>query len=324
MSNYSQVTSYTALNALTAHLDAGGSLIYADWSVYLVANHGLLGRLGVSYQSTFNTPLDVQATDENHVCFLWPNAIRDLHWDANPLTRDGQFVATLPGARRLAAFRDHPDSGAIVLDASGRALFNAFQTADYTADDDGDGLRDAVELAQNEIALVGLGAAWLTVAPQTGTVPSGGTQEVTATFDATGLDAGEHRATIIFRSDDPSAPLVLVQATLTVTGTALAAAKHELETALGLQLTNRPNPFNPNTRLQFNLLQGGETEVVIYDARGVLVQRLQAGRLPAGPASLDWNGTDQRGHQVASGVYLYRLYQDGVQLGQGRKMVLVR
>ncbi|MBK7701906.1 MAG: choice-of-anchor D domain-containing protein [bacterium] len=324
VSNYSQVTSYTALNALTAHLDAGGSLIYADWSVYLVANHGLLGRLGVSYQSTFNTPLDVAATDENHVCFQWPHAIRDLHWDANPLTRDGQFVATLPGARRLAAFRDHPDSGAIVLDASGRALFNAFQTADYTADDDGDGLRDAVELAQNEIALVGLRASWLSIAPQTGTVPSGGTQEVTATFDATGADAGEHHATIIFRSDDPAAPLVLIPATMTVTGTALAAAKHELETALGLQLTNRPNPFNPNTRLQFNLLQGGDTEVVIYDSRGVLVQRLRAGRLPAGPASLDWNGTDQRGRQVASGVYLYRLYQDGRQLGQSRKMVLVR
>ncbi len=330
VSNYSQVTSFTALNALTSHLDAGGSLIYADWSVYLVSNHSLMGRLGVSYQSTITTPLDVAAVQEDHACFLWPNAIRNLHWNANPLTRDGQLVATLPGARQLAAFQGFPNSGAIVADATGRAIFNAFQMANYTADDDGDGLRDAIELAENEIALIGLRATWLTVAPQTGTVPSGGTQDVTATFDATGVDAGEHRATIIFRSDDPTAPLVLVPASLTVGNSppalefATADPTRPARPAEGLQLSNQPNPFNPSTRLQFNLQHDGDTEVAIYDSRGILVLRIRAGRLPAGPATLDWNGTDQRGRQVASGVYLYRLYQDGRQLGASRKMVLVR
>ncbi|MBM4131636.1 hypothetical protein FJ250_11525 [bacterium] len=92
----------------------------------------------------------------------------------------------------------------------------------------------------------------------------------------------------------------------------------------GLRLRNQPNPFNPSTDFRFNLAAGGDTRLLIYDARGTLVQEIEAGQLPAGPAQLTWNGVDRRGQVVASGVYLYRLIQDGRQLGGTRKMVLLK
>jgi hypothetical protein len=94
--------------------------------------------------------------------------------------------------------------------------------------------------------------------------------------------------------------------------------------AADLQLHNVPNPFNPGTEFRFNLPQAGQVEVHIYNIRGVRVNRLVAGLLPVGPATLAWNGRDRAGASVASGAYFYRLFLDGQQLGSVRKMTLVK
>jgi subtilisin family serine protease len=60
---------------------------------------------------------------------------------------------------------------------------------------------------------------WLAVAPAAGSTPAGGSGEVTVTFDATGLAAGEYQATLCVNSNDPVTPLVQVPVTLTVTAT---------------------------------------------------------------------------------------------------------
>ena len=92
----------------------------------------------------------------------------------------------------------------------------------------------------------------------------------------------------------------------------------------GLQLRNVPNPFNPSTDFRFNLPEAGAAEVWIYNLRGALVRRLSAGVLPAGPAKMSWAGRDNNGSEVASGVYFYRLFLDGRQLGDTHKMSLIK
>lgn len=85
---------------------------------------------------------------------------------------------------------------------------------------------------------------------------------------------------------------------------------------------NVPNPFNPVTKISFSAPRAGEVAVRVYNLRGELVRTLLDGRVEAGRRTVEWNGTDDRGAAVASGVYLYRV--DGFGQTITRKMALVK
>jgi hypothetical protein len=70
---------------------------------------------------------------------------------------------------------------------------------------------------------------------------------------------------------------------------------------------NTPNPFNPRTRIAFELAERQHASLAIFDVRGRRVRTLVSETLDAGPHWRDWDGTDGAGRHVASGVYLYRL-----------------
>ncbi len=84
----------------------------------------------------------------------------------------------------------------------------------------------------------------------------------------------------------------------------------------------RPNPFNPATEVSFNLARTAHAHLAIHDARGRLVQVLVDGVLEAGRQAAVWNGTDQEGRRLGSGVYFARFQADGV--AQTSKLVLVK
>lgn len=70
---------------------------------------------------------------------------------------------------------------------------------------------------------------------------------------------------------------------------------------------NYPNPFNLETKISFSLTEDAQVSLRIYNIRGQLVRTLVQERRPAGFHTVSWNGTNQNGETVASGVYLYRL-----------------
>ncbi len=70
---------------------------------------------------------------------------------------------------------------------------------------------------------------------------------------------------------------------------------------------NRPNPFHPRTQITFTLPVAGPVALSVYDLSGRLVRTLVAGSRPAGPQAASWDGRDERGLPVASGIYLYEL-----------------
>ena len=77
-------------------------------------------------------------------------------------------------------------------------------------------------------------------------------------------------------------------------------------------LQNFPNPFNPETWIPYTLADDAEVEIRIYDVQGTLVRRLNIGRQRAGrylnkQTAAYWDGRDQSGTSVASGVYYYTL-----------------
>ncbi len=83
-----------------------------------------------------------------------------------------------------------------------------------------------------------------------------------------------------------------------------------------------PNPFNPRTTISFTLDETQPVELAVYDVSGRLVRLLDAGVRQAGPHSVPWDGRDQAGTGVASGVYLVRL--SGRQETQTGKLLLAR
>ncbi len=70
---------------------------------------------------------------------------------------------------------------------------------------------------------------------------------------------------------------------------------------------NYPNPFNAETSIAFDLSVSGAVRLSVYDILGRRVRDLNAGRFPVGRNVIIWNGADDRGKRVSSGVYLYRL-----------------
>jgi photosystem II stability/assembly factor-like uncharacterized protein len=74
-----------------------------------------------------------------------------------------------------------------------------------------------------------------------------------------------------------------------------------------LAVTASPNPFNPRTELSFILARGGAVALEIYSPRGARLARPFSGRLEPGPQTLSWDGRDEAGRNLASGVYLARL-----------------
>jgi len=85
---------------------------------------------------------------------------------------------------------------------------------------------------------------------------------------------------------------------------------------------NYPNPFNPQTNIVYSLPSEGRAELAVYDVRGrrlvVLVDRVEG----AGRHSVVWNGRDENGSEMASGVYFVRL--QFAREVQSQKIVLVR
>ncbi|MBK9777878.1 MAG: T9SS type A sorting domain-containing protein [bacterium] len=73
-------------------------------------------------------------------------------------------------------------------------------------------------------------------------------------------------------------------------------------------LPNVPNPFNPSTTIRFDLAGGGTVDLRVFDVRGRLVRTLATGAVYVqGRHEVVWDGRDERGQAVASGVYVVEL-----------------
>lgn len=110
--------------------------------------------------------------------------------------------------------------------------------------------------------------------------------------------------------EDPCLPLVTE-----VEGEALSGPVNRLE-------QNRPNPFNPRTAIRYSLAANGPAKLVIFDVQGRLVKTLVNSTQPAGPHEAVWDGTDDSGHAVGSGIYWSQLSAGDYR--SSRKLVIMK
>ncbi len=85
---------------------------------------------------------------------------------------------------------------------------------------------------------------------------------------------------------------------------------------------NYPNPFNPTTTIKFTLPFEIRVQIAIFDLSGRLVKVLVDKVMPAGEHFVTWDGTNESGEKVSSGVYIYRMYSS--KFVDVRKMILAK
>lgn len=83
-----------------------------------------------------------------------------------------------------------------------------------------------------------------------------------------------------------------------------------------------PNPFNPSTTLSFSLKDAGLVNLDIYNQKGQKVRTMINDTMPSGEHRIHWNGTDDSGRNVASGLYFYRMKSG--KYSATRKMILMK
>ena len=92
---------------------------------------------------------------------------------------------------------------------------------------------------------------------------------------------------------------------------------------------NYPNPFNPQTSIMISLEEDAQVDLIIYNLLGEEITRLAANeRRPAGYYNFIWNGRNDMGTKVSTGVYFYhaliRNEQGKVVLNKTRKMIFLK
>ena len=102
---------------------------------------------------------------------------------------------------------------------------------------------------------------------------------------------------------------------------------HEIRPETTALLPNYPNPFNPETWIPYQLAASSDVQITIYDTKGIVVRTLPLGYQGAGyyrnrSRAAYWDGRNNVGERVASGVYFYRLQADDI--SGVRKMVILK
>lgn len=78
-----------------------------------------------------------------------------------------------------------------------------------------------------------------------------------------------------------------------------------------IQLSNYPNPFNPTTIIEFSIHNDSQIELSIYNIKGQKIKTLIQDEFTTGSHSITWNGEDESGNSVSSGIYYYKLDVNG-------------
>ncbi|MBN1755021.1 immune inhibitor A [bacterium] len=163
-------------------------------------------------------------------------------------------------------------------------------------------------------------APWLFENPIQGIINGGTSQSITLTFDADGLAPAEYYAWLRIQTNDWEALEYYVPIQLTVISTGVTEDS-KLPGAYSLGYAT-PNPFNSTSAIQFSVPEKTEAELMVYDVLGKEVTTLLDRELEPGNYLARWDGLDQYGRQMPTGIYFYKLETPNYE--QKRKVLLLK
>jgi len=87
---------------------------------------------------------------------------------------------------------------------------------------------------------------------------------------------------------------------------------------------NYPNPFNSSTTIMYEIKEDNYVTISIYNVLGEKIITLTQKEHPAGDYEISWDGRDDNGNEVSSGIYFCRIRVKGLYTGKTIKMALIR
>lgn len=108
-----------------------------------------------------------------------------------------------------------------------------------------------------------------------------------------------------------------------VYSTGVTGLKSEKPIPLNIELKqNFPNPFNPSTIIEYDINQDGQVKIDVFNIQGEKVNTLVNEHQAAGNHTISWDGVNQNGERLPSGIYFYRL--NNVEQNEIKKMILLK
>jgi hypothetical protein len=133
--------------------------------------------------------------------------------------------------------------------------------------------------------------------------------------------AGDSRSELVVEVLEAveAGPFIRYTGSLTCTKTLSSFPEQPVSLAL---YQNSPNPFNPATTIRYSIPRVMEASLVIYSSQGQKIKTLHMGVIPPGNHTVKWNGKDEDGKAVASGLYFYTLTADRTAIT--RQMIFIQ
>jgi hypothetical protein len=178
-----------------------------------------------------------------------------------------------------------------------------------------------VPLMLRNALLWAAGVRWVRASPARGVVAPHQRIDVTLQFDTKDLGVGTYDAVLRVTHNDPRSAAVEIPTELSVDSGRDVSAAGDVPLRYALE-ANHPNPFNPATTIAYDLAASGKSRLVVYAVNGARIRELVDRNQRAGHYTVTWDGRDENGGAVASGVYFYRLTSGP--FSATRKMVLLK
>lgn len=170
---------------------------------------------------------------------------------------------------------------------------------------------------------------WLNVSPTSGTLDpasflleAGSSIDIDLTFFTN--DSGlvvPAEGYLIIASDDPEDPIEDVRVAIVDSVVSVGSNGSHVPDKVTLH-QNFPNPFNPSTTIRYDLTKTSKVSLKIYDILGQEVRTLVSGKQSSGVYNVKWDGKNNLGNPVSSGVYVYRIEAAG--FVSSRKMMFLK
>lgn len=191
-------------------------------------------------------------------------------------------------------------------------------------DDDGPGGMPQTQLAQHQYPASNVVAGWNYIALPNIVVPDGqfylAILEV-ANSSQIGLDTSSNGNSFTFNGNIWN-PLDIGELMIRAIVEYGVDNDDPITPVFTLDASNYPNPFNPETTIAYSVPSSGPTTLKIYNLKGQVVRTLVSDIRTAGNHKVVWNGKDDNGASVASGMYFYRVSNAGKNIT--RKMLLAK
>ena len=305
-----------------------------SWFEFALSSNGYL-TFGYDWTASLNGPIPDPNQPNEFIAPFWedldPSAGGTIHYHYSPDA--GTFTVQFTEIPNASSVVAGEYTFQVVLSTDGTIRFYYLSMVGYVEGatigiENPDGTI-GLQVAYNEpymhdelAIIIDLGPpppAWLWMSLTEGTLSPGEEAVCECCVDASDLEGGIYEATLIMVSDDFNYPIRYIPLTAEVFPTGV---DDEVSTRLTLR-GNYPNPFNPATKIAFDLPDPARVSLRVYNAAGRLV-RVLLSDLPmdSGPHVKPWDGRNDHGAMLASGVYFCRLEADGEALS--RSMVLLK